>query len=133
MTRKRSISHIIGEVSRDRPSRSLHLKPQKRKKVRCDCSKCNGKLVLERTKLLHNTNDTNDSDGDDSSENENTSIIQTTTNPEVVELYQEDENQALTSTSALGGYIKIKAGKQSKIQITIETQILYIHFYLGNV
>ena len=106
MTRKRSISHIIGEVSRDRPFRSLHLKPQKRKKVHCDCSKCNGKLVLERTKLLHNTNDTNDSDGDDSSENENTSIIQNTTNPEVVELYQEDENQASISTSALGGYIE---------------------------
>src|SRR6266480_2687421 len=103
MTRKRSISHIIGEVSRDRPSSSLHLKPQKRKKVRCDCSKCNGKLVLERTKLLHNTNDT---DGDDSSENDNTSIIQNTTNPEVVELYQEDENQASTSTSALEGYIE---------------------------
>ena len=48
----------------------------------------------------------NDSDGDDSSENENTSIIQNTTNPEVVELYQEDKNQASTSTSALGGYIE---------------------------
>ena len=48
----------------------------------------------------------NDSDGNDSSENKNTSIIQNTTNPEVVELYQEDKNQASISTLALGRYIK---------------------------
>ena len=51
MTRHRSISSIIGE----RPSRSIRTSTrQKRdKKVPCYCDKCNGKLVLKRTKLFH--------------------------------------------------------------------------------
>ena len=50
MTRNRSISSIVG----NKPSlRSTRQKAAN--KVHCYCSKCNGKLVLKRTKLFHDS------------------------------------------------------------------------------
>ena len=48
MTRNRFISNIIGNKLTKRPSRI-----KKDNKVLCYCNKCNGKLVLNRTKLFH--------------------------------------------------------------------------------
>ena len=48
MTRNRSISNIIGNKLTKRLSRI-----KKDNKVPCYCNKCNGKLVLNRTKLFH--------------------------------------------------------------------------------
>ncbi|GET57973.1 hypothetical protein GLOIN_2v1480991 [Rhizophagus irregularis DAOM 181602=DAOM 197198] len=51
-------------------------KPRKRKKVLCYCNNCNGKLVLERTKLLHETGgETNDSNKDESNKRLNFNIL----------------------------------------------------------
>ncbi|RGB38354.1 hypothetical protein C1646_755774, partial [Rhizophagus diaphanus] len=52
-------------------------KPRKRKKVPCYCNNCNGKLVLERTKLLHETGgETNDLNEDESNITENIELPQ---------------------------------------------------------
>jgi hypothetical protein len=89
MTRKRSVSSILGKPKNKR-GRSFQ-KSRKRKKVPCYCSNCNGKLVLERTKLLHKTGgDTNDSNEDESSEDESSekealSIIQETAEQNITE------------------------------------------------
>jgi hypothetical protein len=50
MVRHRSISSIIGRPSRPESARK---KKDKKAKIPCYCSKCNGKLVLKRTKLFH--------------------------------------------------------------------------------
>ena|ERR1700741_5044602 len=52
MTRNRSTSSIIGKGVTKRPV----VRPTRKKsdnKVPCYCNKCNGKLVLNRTKLFH--------------------------------------------------------------------------------
>src|SRR5262245_29889989 len=74
MVRERKISSIVGVGSREQPSRrSLDIRPRKRKKVHCYCNKCNGKLVLKQTKLLHNLENVNDlNENDSSSENRST-------------------------------------------------------------
>jgi hypothetical protein len=51
MRTRRSIDDIIGSELRNRPSAGRTRK--KRAKVPCYCNDCNGKLVLKRTKLLH--------------------------------------------------------------------------------
>jgi hypothetical protein len=55
MPRKRTISQIIGSDNTAAIRLSSGRTHSKRTKVRCYCGKCNGKLVLKRTKLLHNT------------------------------------------------------------------------------
>ncbi|CAB5379482.1 unnamed protein product [Rhizophagus irregularis] len=62
MTRRRSINQIIGSerIANRLSSRRFS---KKRTKVPCYCDKCNGKLVVTRTKMLHeaaeNTTDSN--------------------------------------------------------------------------
>jgi hypothetical protein len=51
MRTRRSIEEIIGSGSRNRPTSERVRK--KRAKVPCYCDNCNGKLVLKRTKLIH--------------------------------------------------------------------------------
>ena len=51
MIRNRTISNIIGNKLTKRPSLSTRIK--KDNKVPCYCNKCNGKLVLNQTKLFH--------------------------------------------------------------------------------
>src|SRR5271154_293333 len=54
MTRNRSISSIIGNKSAKRSSR-LRSTRKRDNKVSCYYNQCNGKLVLNRTKLFHET------------------------------------------------------------------------------
>jgi len=109
MTRRRSVSSILGNQKKNERRRSSQ-KPRKRKKVPCYCNNCNGKLVLERTKLLHETGgETNDSNEDESSEDEALSIIQETSEQDItenIELPQVnvDVHQTSTSGSDFGGY-----------------------------
>ncbi|UZO21490.1 uncharacterized protein OCT59_013883 [Rhizophagus irregularis] len=85
ITRRRSVSSILGNQKKNERRRSFQ-KPRKRKKVPCYCNNCNGKLVLERTKLLHETGgETNDSNEDESSEDEALSIIQETSEQDITE------------------------------------------------
>ncbi|CAB4399164.1 unnamed protein product [Rhizophagus irregularis] len=62
MTRRRSINQIMGSerIANRLSSRKFS---KKRTKVPCYCDKCNGKLVITRTKMLHevaeNTTDLN--------------------------------------------------------------------------
>src|SRR6185369_17783297 len=62
MTRRRSINQIMGSerIANRLSSRRFS---KKRTKVPCYCDKCNGKLVITRTKMLHeaaeNTTDSN--------------------------------------------------------------------------
>ena len=56
MTRNRAISNIIGNKPRNQPKKSTQKKRDK--KVACYCNKCNGKLVLKRTKLFHDSEST---------------------------------------------------------------------------
>jgi len=51
MRTRRSVEEIIGSGSRNRPTSERVRK--KRAKVPCYCDNCNGKLVLKRTKLIH--------------------------------------------------------------------------------
>ena len=53
MARNRSISSIIGNKPTKRPSQPRLTRKQGDNKVPCYCNKCNGKLVLKRTKLFH--------------------------------------------------------------------------------
>ena len=53
MTRNRLISNIIGNKPLKRVSRRPTRMKKGSDKVHCYCNKCNGKLVLKRTKLLH--------------------------------------------------------------------------------
>ena len=53
MARNRSISSIIGNKPTKRPSQSRSTRKKRDNKVPCYCNKCNGKLVLKRTKLFH--------------------------------------------------------------------------------
>jgi hypothetical protein len=115
MTRRRSVSSILGKPKNKR-SHSFQ-KSHKKKKVPCYCNNCNRKLVLERTKLLHETEgNTNDSNEDESSEDESSEkeaflIIQktakqnTTEDTEDIELSQVS-HQTSTSGSVSEGYIK---------------------------
>ena len=115
MTRNRTISSILGKETNDQSSRnSSHIRIQKRKKVPCYCNNCKGKLVLKRTKFIHDQKNTNGSDRDNSSENgENTQdntleIIEEV--EEVEQLQVDDEYRASTSTSAtLQGNIEIQS------------------------
>jgi hypothetical protein len=50
MARNRSISSIIGNKPTKRP---MSTRKKRDNKVPCYCNKCNGKLVLKRTKLFH--------------------------------------------------------------------------------
>src|SRR5437588_568963 len=52
MGRNRSISSIIGKATR-RPSQPMLTCKKRDNKVPCYCNQCNGKLVLKRTKLFH--------------------------------------------------------------------------------
>jgi len=52
MGRNRSISSIIGKATR-RPSQPMLTRKKRDNKVPCYCNQCNGKLVLKRTKLFH--------------------------------------------------------------------------------
>src|SRR5207245_10617250 len=52
MARNRSISSIIGKAIR-RPSQPMLTRKKRDNKVPCYCNQCNGKLVLKRTKLFH--------------------------------------------------------------------------------
>src|SRR5207248_757862 len=47
-----SISSIIGKATR-RPSQPMLTRKKRDNKVPCYCNQCNGKLVLKRTKLFH--------------------------------------------------------------------------------
>ena len=60
MVRNRSISNIIGSRSIKRPSGLTAGSTRKKRdtKVPCYCNKCNGKLVLKRTKLFHESGTT---------------------------------------------------------------------------
>ncbi|CAB4382406.1 unnamed protein product [Rhizophagus irregularis] len=85
ITRRSSVSSILGNQKKNERRRSFQ-KPRKRKKVLCYCNNCNGKLVLERTKLLHETGGkTNNSNEDESSEDEAFSIIQETSEQDITE------------------------------------------------
>ena len=53
MVRNRSISSIIGNKSTMGPSQPRSTRKKRDNKVPCYCNKCNGKLVLKRTKLFH--------------------------------------------------------------------------------
>ena len=53
MTRNRSISSILGNNPTKRPSQPRSTRKKRDNKVPCYCNKCNGKLVLKRTKLFH--------------------------------------------------------------------------------
>ena len=53
MARNRSISSIIGNKPTKRPSQPRSTRKKRDNKVPCYCNKCNGKLVLKRTKLFH--------------------------------------------------------------------------------
>ena len=53
MARNRSISSIIGNKSTKRPSQLKLTRKKGDNKVSCYCNQCNGKLVLKRTKLFH--------------------------------------------------------------------------------
>ena len=53
MARNRSISSIIGNKPTKRPSQSKLTRKKGDNKVPCYCNQCNGKLVLKRTKLFH--------------------------------------------------------------------------------
>lgn len=58
MTRNRSIANIIGNKPINRINRSSQLTTRKKRekkdnKIPCYCNSCNGKLVLKRTKLFH--------------------------------------------------------------------------------
>ena len=92
MTRKRAISSITGETNQ--PS-SLWTH-QKANKVPCHCSKCKGKLVLKRTKLLHESGNTNESESHSSSSSSNIPEL------EIIEaeLPQKDTDDDSISTSA---------------------------------
>ena len=52
MGRNRSILSIIGKATR-RPSQPMLTRKKRDNKVPCYCNQCNGKLVLKRTKLFH--------------------------------------------------------------------------------
>ena len=59
MVRNRSISSIISNKLTKRPYRTPVRPTRKRdNKVPCHCNRCNGKLVLIRTKLFHESADT---------------------------------------------------------------------------
>ena len=53
MARNRSISSIIGNKPTKRPSQPRSTRKKRDNKVPCYCNKCNGKLVLKRTKLFY--------------------------------------------------------------------------------
>jgi hypothetical protein len=53
MTRNRSISNIIDNKPTKRPSLPSESTQKKVIKVPCYCNKCNGKLVLNQTKIFH--------------------------------------------------------------------------------
>ena len=134
MVRERKISSIVGGGSREQPSRrSLDIRPRKRKKVHCYCNKCNGKLVLKQTKLLHNLENVNDlNENDSSSENRSTQD----TAPEIIGIEPlqiddviriDDENQA--STSALQGYFENR-NQQITEDMNTEVDTDAKHFFL---
>ena len=52
MARNRSISSIIGKATK-RPSQPMLTRKKRDNKVPYYCNQCNGKLVLKRTKLFH--------------------------------------------------------------------------------
>src|SRR5215471_19889519 len=54
MVRHKSILSIIGKSRSPRPE-SARKKNSNKAKVPCHCNKCNGKLVLKRTKLFHDS------------------------------------------------------------------------------
>src|ERR1700731_2423519 len=59
MVRNRSISSIISNKLTKRPYRTPVRPTRKRdNKVPCHCNRCNGKLVLIRTKLFYKSADT---------------------------------------------------------------------------
>jgi hypothetical protein len=62
MRTRRSIDDIIGLEPRNKTSTGRTRK--KRTKVPCYCNNCNGKLVLKRTKLLHESNQSKSSTTD---------------------------------------------------------------------
>src|SRR4051795_5747778 len=74
MTRRRSISQIMGSerIANWLSSRRFS---SKRPKVRCHCDKCNGKLVLLQTKMLHEAENINDSNFNGSLVNASSSLI----------------------------------------------------------
>ncbi|POG73188.1 hypothetical protein GLOIN_2v1772796 [Rhizophagus irregularis DAOM 181602=DAOM 197198] len=125
MIRRRSVSSILGNQKKNERRRSFQ-KPRKKKKVPCYCNNCNGKLVLEQTKLLHETGgETNDSNEDESSEDEALSIIQETSEQDItenIELLQVnvDVHQTLTSGSDFGKYTK-----SQRLQIPRDIDVNY--------
>src|SRR5271170_3434018 len=92
MTRKRAISSITGETNQPSSLRTH----QKANKVPCHCSKCKGKLGLKRTKLLHESGNTNESESHSSSSSSNIPEL------EIIEaeLPQKDTDDDSISTSA---------------------------------
>ena len=52
MARNRSILSIIGKAIK-RLSQPMLTRKKRDNKVSCYCNQCNGKLVLKRTKLFH--------------------------------------------------------------------------------
>jgi hypothetical protein len=61
MSRKRTVASILNDdassSSTNQPSEEIKIVTRKRTKVRCFCSKCNGKLVDPRTKKAHEQKD----------------------------------------------------------------------------
>ena len=87
MTRRRSITSIIGTSLRSQHSAGsgdpFIIKQRKRKKDHYYCTKCKGKQVLVRTKILYESGNMNNSNSTkdkliESNENRDTSITQET-------------------------------------------------------
>ena len=125
MTRRRSITSIIGASPRSRRSGGSGgpsiIKQRKRKKDRCYCTKCKGKQVLVRIKILHESGNMNNSNSTEdelieSNENRDASITQETIDQEIIEDDQlpqlpvdavnTDEFQASTSASTLREFVE---------------------------
>src|SRR2546430_11593639 len=125
MTRRRSITSIIGASPRSRRSGGSGgpsiIKQRKRKKDRCYCTKCKGKQVLVQTRILYESGNMNNSNSTEdelieSNENRDASITQETINQEIIEDDQlpqlpvdavnTDEFQASTSASTLREFVE---------------------------
>jgi hypothetical protein len=105
MTRYRSISSIIGNKSiKSRPSAKL-INKKSENKVRCYCNKCNGKLVLKRTKLFHDSEIIREDSAKSQHDNElspnlDESMLQTQRDTELPELSESPKSSALGDRQA---------------------------------